>query len=221
MLSSVNNNQPSFQGMYIIKGNAKNVEAAHRMIIDRCGGKFAELREATAKILGKPVQKSYSGFKDVETLNLVPIYSENQPHVHQLISTNEHVPNIENWNLTMNPPQRDPLDEMMKQVSVFQTPYGPRVEGNIRGIINGLQAKIKMIEEKMAPYKEAERTAQKGNMDKMSDFLIDCMQQIKQRLQEIRDLATVPYDEPKILNAKDVINAIKENRFNFITGEIK
>ena len=191
------------------------------MITDRCGGKFAELSEFSAEILGKAKQKPYLGFNDVATLNLIPIYSEHQPQVHQLVSTNEHVQNIVNWYSTMNPPQRDPLDEMMRQVKVFKTPNGTIVEGDIVGIIKCLQAKIKTIEYKMAPYKEAERAAQNGNMDKMSNFLIDAMQQVKQRLQEVCDLATVPYSEPKVLEAKEVIDAIKNGRFNFITGEIK
>ena len=222
MLSGVNNNQPSFQGMYILKGKAKTVNKAHRMIIDNCGGKYAELREFVANYCGKTVEeKPYVGFNNIESLNLVNIYSDNQPMVHKLIATNEHVPNIVNWNLTMLPPQEDIMVELMEEPKAFMSPCGTNVDEKGRGLLNHLYSQIKMLHEEMAPYIEAERAAQRGNMDKISDFLIDSMQQLKQRLQEVRDLATVPYSEPKVLIAKDVINAIKENRFNFITGEIK
>ena len=221
MISNVNNNQPSFQGMYVLKGKAKTVRIAKEMIIDRCGGCFQIGRENMAKILGKEVQKPYVGFNDIETLNLVPIYSDSQSLVHQLVATNEHVPNVVNWYKTMLSGEKDPLVKKIEQVKVFKTPNGTIVEGDIGGIIKGLQAKMKMVSEKIAPYQEAERAAQNGNMDKMSDFLIDAMQQVKQRLQEVRDLATVPYSEPKVLKAKEVIDAIKNGRFDFITGEIK
>lgn len=221
MLSGVNNNQPSFQGMYILKGKAKTVDRASQLISERC---FDEIRVIHNRIrnqlTGEGIPEYVREFTDYNTLNLVPIYSENQPMVHKLIATNEHVPNICNWYEIMNPYEKDQLLVKMEEVRVIQTPNGTRVEGDIGGIIKGLQAKIQKIQQKMAPYLEAERAAQNGNMDKLSDFLIDCMQQIKQRLQEVRDLATVPYDEPKVLKAKEVINAIKENRFNFVTGEI-
>ena len=221
MLSGVNNNQPSFQGMYILKGKAKTVDRVSQLISERC---FDEIRVIHNRIrnqlTGEQIPEYVREFTDYNTLNLVPIYSENQPMVHKLIATNEHVPNICNWYEIMNPYEKDQLLVKIEEVRVIQTPNGTRVEGDIGGIIKGLQAKIQKIQQKMAPYLEAERAAQNGNMDKLSDFLIDSMQQIKQRLQEVRDLATVPYDEPKVLKAKEVINAIKENRFDFVTGEI-
>ena len=53
MSSNVNNNQPSFHGMYILKGSAKSVRAASEMIKDRCGGEYAKIREHTTKFLGE------------------------------------------------------------------------------------------------------------------------------------------------------------------------
>ena len=54
----------------------------------------------------------------------------------------------------------------------------------------------------------------------MSDFLIDSYLQAKERLQRFKETATVAMGEIKELNVSEVLKAIKENKFNFITGEI-
>lgn len=222
MLSSVNNNQPSFQGMYVIKGSAKGVDKASEMIYERCGSESKKLLDRIdAQFFGKKQPDYVEGFENINTLYLAPVYGKNQPQVHKLFATNEHVPNICNWYMTMLPHEKDPVAEKMKAVKIHKTPYGTFVEGDIRGIINGLKGKIQKIVEEIAPYREAEDAAKRGDMDKMSDFLIEYMKKIKQRMQEVRELATVPYEEPKVLNAKEVIAAIRDGRFDFVTGEIK
>ena len=47
------------------------------------------------------------------------------------------------------------------------------------------------------------------------------MRKIKQKLSDVRNLAVVPYGKLNVLNVEDVLKAIKEHKFNFITGEIK
>lgn len=217
MLSRINNNQPAFKGMYIIKGKAKNVKNAAELIYNKCG---SELNRTYDRMKHNNV--SYFPILDeVRVLNLTDMYDENQPMAHVLIATNEHTPNIDNWRKTMTPPMRDKLKEKLEELTIERTPFGVIISGDIYGIAQEIQTRIRQFQEKAALYIEAKEAAKRGNDDLMCDFLIDSMMKMKQRLQEIRNLATVPYDNPEIIKATEVLKAIKEEKFNFITGEIK
>ena len=217
MLSSINNNQTTFQGMYIIKGKAKNVQKAAESIYNHCG---SEINRAYNQM--KNINVSYfPHLEEVKVLNLTDIYDENQPMVHTLIATNEHSKNIDNWRRTMIPPMRDKLKEKLEEMTVEKTPFGLIISGDIRCIAEEIQKRIQQFNEKMGPYHKAQEASKRGNNDLMYDFIIDRMMEVKQKLQEIRDLATVPYDDPKTIKAKDILKAIEEQKFNFITGEIK
>ena len=74
------------------------------------------------------------------------------------------------------------LDGILYDIDGSFMPMGSN-HGNVSGVLADLRN----------TYMEAEREALNGNMDKMSDFLINAMKTVKQRLQEVRDLSTVPY----------------------------
>ena len=217
MLSRVNSTQPSFNGMYIIKGKANRVEAAKDLIIETCD---TAVNTMISNLEGRN-SRFYKNFDRVAVLDLNEIFTKNQPEVHTLIATNEHVSNIVNYRLTMELPEPDDLEEKIQNLKIQRTPFGVIVQGDIFGIQQGIREKIQELQAKIAPYLEAEKEAKRGNMDLMADFLIDNMRKIKQKLSDVRNLAVVPYGKLNVLNVEDVLKAIKEHKFNFITGEIK
>ena len=134
-----------------------------------------------------------------------------QKNTQYLIATNEHYTNVINWNKKYLPSQ---------QTTLMKSPYvGQPV--NWREMIRITEEKIAEIQQKMAPYKHAKECEKNGNNDPMSDFLIDSYLQAKERLQQFKETATVAMDEIKELDVCEVLQAIKEKRFNFITGEMK
>ena len=117
---------------------------------------------------------------------------KNAPETRLLIATNEHCENVCNWHNTMH-----------GWGSVPQ------------------QVTDRLVDADLKEYVEAREKLKQGDVDPMIDIAAKNIESAKRRLQEVRDLATVPCGEIKELNANDVINAIKEKRFDFITGEIK
>ena len=83
-----------------------------------------------------------------------------------------------------------------------------------------LEKRLVEIKQKIAPFKHAEECEKSGNSDPMCDILIDSYMQAKERLQQFKETATVAMGEIKELDAKEVLTAIKEKRFNFIDGVI-
>ena len=198
-------NQPNFKGVYIIKGVCKDVEKAEEIIRRKCGDEFNRMFNKGRNF--------FPNFNKYTTLNLTDIFDSNQKNVKCLIATNEHYPNVINYNKKYISPNKPPMPE---------APYAhqPLSRDVIIENINFLQKRMAEIQQKMAPFKHAEECEKYGNNDPMSNFLIDSYLQAKERLQRFKETATVPMDEIKELNAKEVLTAIKEKKFNFINGEI-
>ena len=206
MFLSINNNQPSFQGAYIIKGVAQDVKKAKELIYKRCGDDVNKLFH--------PERHYANGFEECNYTFLTPIFDDAQPNVKAFIGTNEHSVNATNWYQKHLKPKK----------SLFARPMGvPRRNMSRMELMAMIEETTKIInelQEKIAPFKRAQEALEHNDRDPMNDFLIDSYLQAKQRLAEIKEAATVAMDEIKELDALEVIKAIKERRFNFITGEI-
>lgn len=117
---------------------------------------------------------------------------KNAPETRLLIATNEHCENICNWHNTMH--------------GWIPTPQ-PVID--------------RLVNADLKEYADAREKLKRGDVDPMIDITAKNIESAKRRLQEVKDLATVPCGDIKELEAKEVIKAIKGKKFDFITGEIK
>ena len=88
----MNNKQVNFKGVYILKGVAKDIVLASNKIRSQCSFDSASIFH--------PERKSA-----VRTLWLAPKFSDEQQNLKQLIATNEHMPNVRNYNRKYRPVQ--------------------------------------------------------------------------------------------------------------------
>jgi hypothetical protein len=201
----ISQNQPNFKGVYILKGISKDVAKAEEIIDRKCGDEFNRMFHKGRKF--------FPGFNKCTTINLTDRFDSNQKNVKCLFATNEHYPNVINYNKKYISPNI----HLMPAAPYAHEPLSRDV---IIENINFLQNRISEIQQKRAPFKHAYECEKYGNNDPMSDFLIDSYMQAKERLLRFKETATVAMGEIKELNVSEVLKAIKENRFNFITGEI-
>lgn len=135
-----------------------------------------------------------SPLESQSSVEIRPQHKYNQTNIQRLFCTNKHGSN---------------MDALKKFLSKY--PYvAPKTE------------------DLPAYYKEANlmRRLGQGNPNPLLDFIIDTVwhnlnEQKLYCLKNLRKLAPVNYDKINLIEAKDALKALSENRFDFVEGVIK
>lgn len=203
--------QPNFQGMYVLRGVAKDVESATFLINEKCGEKFNRLFF--------PNRPYFPGFYEMNHLNLQTFYSDNQQNFKRLIATNEHVPNIANWYQNYRPIKK--ITHTERELSNLTQTEEIMDQYRLNQMLRLIQRVREEQSEKKAIYRQAKKQKKLNNPEPMADLLIDLHLQAKKTLQQVKKCVVVPIEEIAELDVKTVLEAITKRRFNFITGVIE
>ncbi len=156
-------------------------------------GSAEDVRKAESLIMEKCGH--YINFHDYDYVNLQPIFSKNQQNVKYLITTNKHCKNAESWR------------------KIYESDKSKRTELSV------LERVVTCVK-KMNPYFYAQEEMDRNNNAPMEKMLNNLAKKAERTLKQVKKCAVEPMGDVKVLDAKEVIKAIRNKRFNFITGVI-
>lgn len=212
-ITAYQNPRQNFKGAYVLNGFDGDIVIAVGLIADKCDDEYNRTEH--------PDWHLYPGFNDFYTRYLHETYNDDtQPNVYKIIFTNEHIKNVKIWREKYGYQPRPPviINATGPKGCVMDPIAGPRPETFV-DVVHGI---MKEIHEKIyAPYIRAKEAFERGIKEPWYNLLIDLDQDAKRTLQQYIDCAVVPMEDVKVLDAKEVIKAIRNNKFNFITGVIK
>lgn len=201
-----NSTSPNFKGIYIIKGPAYKVEKASDMIRRACNNTAVhELLALEANLSGKTYEapkQVLRYFTDCLYCYLTNVYDTLQPLVQNLIATNEDTEIISEY-------------------------LGKSFEDSETGeILNAEEAQallyeiIEKQEEGMDKYESAKEACYRGDSSALADIVVKSQIDAKNNLKEALAPYEIPTSEVPVINAENIIEAINEERFDYINGHI-
>ena len=150
----------------------------------------------------KIIREACGDFCEFQSINLQKVFSDNQSDVREFIATKDHCKNAKNW------------------FTKYVSPALLSVDRATRCSMNFAIRQRNKLAAKSINYFEAEEAMINGDEKPMKDFLRGKELEAQRTLQQIKDLATVPMGKIEELDARQVLTAIADNRFDFISGII-
>jgi len=201
-----NSTSPNFKGIYIVKGTARNVERASDMIRRACNSTAVhELLAFEANLSGKTYEapkQVLRDFTDCLYCYLTNVYDTLQPLVQNLIATNEDTEIISEY-----------LGKSFEDSETGEILNAEEVQAL-------LYETIEKQEEGMDKYESAKEACYRGDSSALADIVVKSQIEAKNNLKEALAPYEIPTSEVPVLNAENIIEAIDEERFDYINGHI-
>ena len=197
--------QNSFKGMYIVKGNGRQVSKVVREVCSRTSDptqmnfllKMGDVTRLDNKI--EPL-KNFTCTAEM----LTGFFSEKQPVVEVLFMTNEHSGLI--------------ADYYKRKLGILDEKEMDDVHITIFN--NRLQKFLKENTDNFKEYSSAmKKCLEEGDSAQLAKFIVKRAVEAKKKLAEITTLAQID-TEINVLRAENVLKAIENNSFEFNNGEI-
>jgi len=203
----------NFKGMYIVKGSNKDIETISNAI---------ELKANVNANKWYSIPKK-DALQDYDELHLVPDTKFTNSIVERLFFTNKHCSNFKNYCYYNN------INDIM-ELDMNEICSAAKESGNITKTLRKVssisnQQKLN-IQEVMNRDEFVMRKLENGNIsiDKYLDFFSTVRDYFvnysRKTIDEIKKVASVPFNEVAVLDAKDVLKAVKNDSFDFVNGRI-
>lgn len=189
----------SFKGLYIIKGTGREVSEA-----------MAKISKKSQNNVSKEVlkEKTHLDLKGCYTEMLTGIFGKKQPLAQILVATNDDVQIIENYysklfGIDLNT-NIDELDEV--HATIFRNRVEKFFKKNLENFVEYNQAQKKCTEQ--------------GDASSLSSFIVKQAVQAKKKLTELLTPYGINESNIKTLNATNVLEAIENESFDYVNGNI-
>ncbi|MBE7711244.1 MAG: hypothetical protein E7Z92_03790 [Cyanobacteria bacterium SIG31] len=209
----VNNSiNPSFKGLYIIKGTGKKVARATSLICEKCSDPvMQEILREQAKIVGVKYnpQNIIPNFLGVTYHALTGYFDEKQPLVKNIIATNEHTPIVDEYQI------KEGNFQFLNDIEDFN-------EAELEMMKNCFINELHKFQRDLYNYETAQKECfEKGNSSLLTKFIINKAIEAKKILNKMLIPHKINPAEIKTLDADTVLDAIYQDKFNCIDGSFK
>ena len=202
---SVNNYSPAFKGIYVVEGTGKEVKEFEEMIREHY-----EFSQQVPENINMEDRISNRKF-----LSISGLYGDEQPCAKLLVTTNEDCHVIWSWDRKYNKPIRCPHVSSPFIDSPYKRQKQKKLEQEqMSEIIAYTKKMISECNDKMAEYNYAMRDGE----DALLDFIEKINKESATILEQLKEFTP---KKIKIFKFKDLMQAIKEDRFNIATGKMK